>query len=171
MRMLNWRVDGSTAHRQEHRRLTSTCWTHEHRPPQVMSPVRPPHTSQPETHSTTLGTGTSIRVSHELHRSSVTFPLSSSAEQYTTTTTTTTTHVSATKFQNRHAGDHPVNIVGRSNILIALEMEKGKEIHLGRGRSKVKWGRDPEDTKNGQNEGKFILYGTISPGEEVLVSD
>lgn len=130
-----------------------------------MSPVRPPHTSQPEVHSTTLGTGTSIRVSHELNRSSVTFPLPSSVEQYTTT------HVSATKFQNRHAGDHPVNIVGRSNILIAPEMEKGKEIDFGRDGSKVKWGRDPEDTKNGQNEGKFILYRTISPSEGVLVSD
>ena len=110
--------------------------------------------------------GTSIRVSHEPNRSSVTFPSSSFAEQYTTTT-----YVSATKFQNRHAGDHPVNIVGRSNILITLEGEKGKEFDLGKDGSKVKWGRDSEDPKNGQKEGEFILYGTISPGEEVLVSD
>ena len=110
--------------------------------------------------------GTSIRVSHEPNRSPVTFPPSSFAEQYTTTT-----YVSATKFQNRHAGDLPANVVGRSNILIALEREKGKEIDLGRDGSKVKWGRDSENTKNGQKEGKFILYGTISRGEEVLVSD
>ena len=55
--------------------------------------------------------------------------------------------------------------------MIALEREKGKEIDLGRDGSKVKWGRDSENTKNGQKVGKFILYGTISRGEEVLVSD
>jgi len=33
----------------------------------------------------------------------------------------------------------------------------------------VKWGRDVEDTRGGQKEGKFIWYGTISPGEEVVL--
>ena len=50
------------------------------------------------------------------------------------------------------------------------EREEGQEVDLGRRDGfKVKWGRDVEDTRNGQKEGKFIWYGTISPGEEVVL--
>ena len=50
------------------------------------------------------------------------------------------------------------------------EGEEGKEVDLGRNDGfKVKWGKDLEDTKNGQKEGKFIWYGTIPPGEEVVL--
>ena len=134
-----------------------------------------------DTFNCTLGTDTSIRVSHELTESSVTSPPSSFVEQYKTTT-----YVSTTKLHNRHTGDYPVNIVERSSIPIASESEprikvflKGPkglaeseqgEVDTGRSDGfKVKWGRDMEDTKNGQKEGKFIWYGTISPGEEVVL--
>jgi len=135
-----------------------------------------------DTFNCTLGMDTSIRVSHELTESSVTSPPSSFVEQYTTTT-----YVSTTKFQNRHTGDYPINIVERSSIPIAsesdprikvflkgptglAESEEGKEVDLERADGfKVKWGRDVEDTKDGQKEGKFIWYGTISPGEEVVL--
>ena len=128
---------------------------------------------------------TSIRVSHELTESSAASPPSSFVEQYTTTT-----YVSTTKLHNRHTGDYPVNIAERSSIPTAsvseprikvllkgpaglAESEEGKEADPGRTDGfKVKWGRDVEDTKNGQKEGKLIWYGTIPPGEEiVLVSE
>jgi len=135
-----------------------------------------------DTFNCTLGMDTSIRVSHELTESSVTSIPSSFVEQYTTTT-----YVSTTKLQNRHTSDYPVNIVERSSIPIAseseprvkvflkgpkglAESEEAKEVNLGRTDGfKVKWGRDMEDTKNGQKEGKFIWYGTITPGEEVVL--
>ena len=135
-----------------------------------------------DTFNCTLGMDTSIRVSHELTQSSVTSAPSSFVEQYTTTT-----YVSTTKLHNRHTGDYPVNIVERSSIPVASESdprikvflkgpvglaegEGGKEVDLGRrDRFKVKWGRDAEDTKNGQKEGKFIWYGTIPPGDEVVL--
>jgi len=135
-----------------------------------------------DTFNCTLGMDTSIRVSHELTETSVTSPPSSFLEQYTTTT-----YVSTTKLHNRHTGDYPINIVERSSIPIAsesdprikvflkgptglAESEEGKEVDLERiDGFKVKWGRDVEDTKNGQKEGKFIWYGTISPGEEVVL--
>ena len=135
-----------------------------------------------DTFNCTLGMDTSIRVSHELTETSVTSPPSSFLEQYTTTT-----YVSTTKLHNRHTGDYPINIVERSSIPIASESdprikvflkgptglaqsEEGKEVDLERiDGFKVKWGRDVEDTKNGQKEGKFIWYGTISPGEEVVL--
>ena len=48
--------------------------------------------------------------------------------------------------------------------------EDGVEVDLRRSDGfKVKWGRDLEETKNGKKEGKFIWYGTISPGEEVVL--
>jgi len=135
-----------------------------------------------DTFNCTLGMDTSIRVSHELTESSVTSLPSSFVEQYTTTT-----YVSTTKLHNRHTGDYPVDIVERSSIPIAsvndprikvflkspkglAESEEGEEVDLGREDGfKVKWGRDVEDTKNEQKEGKFIWYGTISPGEEVVL--
>jgi len=138
-----------------------------------------------DTFAYTLGMDTSIRVSHELAEQSVTSPPSSFVEQYTTTT-----YVSTTKLYSRHTGDYPVDIVERSSIPIAseseprikvflkspiglAESEEGKEVDLGRTDGfKVKWGRDVDDMKNGQEEGKFIWFGTIYPGEEVaLVSE
>ena len=139
-------------------------------------------TATGDTINCTLGMDTSIRVSHEVTQSSVVSLQSSFVEQYTTTT-----YVSTTKLHNRHTGDYPVNIVERSSIPIAsesdprikvflkgpkglAESEEGEEVDLGRGDGfKVKWGRDMEDTKNGQKEGKFIWYGTIPPGEEVVL--
>ena len=135
-----------------------------------------------DTFNCTLGMDTSIRVSHEIKESSVTPPPSTFVEQYTTTT-----YVSTTKLHNRHTGDYPVNIVERSSIPIASESdsrikvflkgptvlawsEEGKEADPGRGDGfKVKWGRDVDDTKNGKKQGKFIWYGTIPPGEEVVL--
>jgi len=135
-----------------------------------------------DTFNCTLGMDTSIRVSHELTESVVTSLPSSFVEQYTTTT-----YVSTTKLHNRHTGDYPVDIIERSSIPIAsandprikvflkgpkglAESEEGEDVDLGREDGfKVKWGRDMEDTKDGQKEGKFIWYGTISPGEEVVL--
>ena len=134
-----------------------------------------------DTFNCALGMDTSIRVSHELIESSVTSASSSFLEQYTTTT-----YISTTKLQNRHTGDYPVNVVERSSIPVAwdykhikvflkgpeglAESEEGQEVDLGRkDEFKVKWGRDVEDTRNGQKEGKFIWYGTIPPGEEVVL--
>ena len=135
-----------------------------------------------DTFNCTLGMDTSIRISHELTQSSVTSLLSSFVEQYKTTT-----YISTTKLHNRHTGDYPVTIVERSSIPVAsesdprikvflkgltglTESEEGKEVDLGRKDGfKVKWGKDVEDTKNGQKEGKFIWYGTIPPGQEVVL--
>ena len=135
-----------------------------------------------DTFNCTLEMDTSIRVSHELTQSSVTSAPSSFVEQYTTTT-----YVSTTKLHNRHTGDYPVNIVERSSIPIASESdprikvllkgpvglaegEGGKEVDLGRNDGfRVKWGKDLEDTRNGQKEGKFIWHGSIPPGEEVVL--
>ena len=135
-----------------------------------------------DTFDCTLGMDTSIRISYELTQSSVTSAPSSFVERYTTTT-----YASTTKLHNRHTGDYPINIVERSSIPVASESdprikvflkgpvrlaegEEGKEVDLGRNDGfKVKWGKDLEDTKNGQKEGKFIWYGTISPGEEVVL--
>lgn len=130
----------------------------------------------------TLGVDTSIRISHETTESSVTSPPSSFMEQYTTVT-----YVSNTKLHNRHTGDYPVNIVQRSSIPIASKKdlrikvflkgptglagsEDGEEVDPGREDGfKLKWGRDVEDTRNGRKEGKFIWYGTIPPGKEVVL--
>jgi len=135
-----------------------------------------------DTFDCTLGMDTSIRVSHELTESSVTSVPSSFVEQYTTTT-----YVSTTKLHNRHTSDYPVDIVERSSIPIAsandprikvflkgpkglAESEEGEEVDLGRADGfRVKWGKDVEDTKGGQKDGKFIWYGTISPCEEVVL--
>jgi hypothetical protein len=134
-----------------------------------------------DTFKCTLGMDTSIRVSHELTESSITSAPSSFLEQYMTTT-----YISTTKLHNRHTGDYPVNVVERSSIPVAwdykhikvflkgpeglAEGEEGQEVDLGRkDRFKVKWGRGVEDTRNGQKEGKFIWYGTIPPGEEVVL--
>ena len=135
-----------------------------------------------DTFNCTLGMDTSVRVSHELTQSSVTSPPSSFVEQYTTTT-----YVSTTKLHNRHIGDYPVNIVERSSIPIAseddprikvflkgpdglAESEEGQEVDLEREDGfNVKWGRNTDDTKDGQKEGKFVWYGTIPPGKEVIL--
>ena len=87
------------------------------------------------------------------------------------------TYVSATKFHNRHTGDYPVNIVEKMNIPIASVGNPRIKILRAGGRSwgaggfKVKWGRDVEDTRDRQKEGKLIWFGTISPGKEALVSE
>ena len=125
---------------------------------------------------------TSIQVSNSLTETSVTSAPSSFAEQYTTTT-----YISTTTLRNRHTGDYPVNIVERSSIPVASDddprikvflkrperlatAKDGVEVNLRRTDGfKVKWGRDLEETKNGKKEGKFIWYGTISPGEEVVL--
>ena len=125
---------------------------------------------------------TSIQVSHELSESSVISPPSTIVEQYTTTT-----YVSTTRLHNRHTGDYPVNVIERSSIPVAsvddpqtkvflkgptglAESKEGEEVDLGRKDGfKVKWGRDLEDTTNGQKEGKFIWYGVIPPGEDVVL--
>ena len=135
-----------------------------------------------DTFNCTLGMDTSIRISHELTQSSVTSILSSFVEQYKTTT-----YISTTKLHNRHTGDYPVTIVERSSIPVASESdprikvflkgltglgegEEGKDVDLGRKVGfKVKRGRGVGDTKNGRKEGKFIWYGTIPPGEEVVL--
>ena len=141
-----------------------------------------PEVATGDTFNCTLGMDTSIRVSHELTQSSVTTPPSSFVEQYTTTS-----YVSTTRLHNRHTGDYPVDVVERSSIPIAsendrrikvflkgpaelAESEEGQEVDLGRDDGfRVKWGRGMEDTKNGQKEGKFIWYGTIPPGEGVVL--
>lgn len=130
----------------------------------------------------TLGMDTSIQVSNTFIGTSKTSAPSSFVEQYKTTT-----YVSTTTLRNRHTGDYPVNIVERSSIPIASisdsrirvflkgpeglpTAEDGVEVDLRRSDGfKVKWGRDLEETKNGKKEGKFIWYGTISPGEEVVL--
>lgn len=107
---------------------------------------------------------------------------SSFVEQYKTTT-----YVSTATLRNRHTGDYPVNVVERSSIPIASAddprikvfvksperlaiAEDGIEVDLGRSDGfKVKWERDLDETKDGKKEGKFIWYGTISPGEEVVL--
>jgi len=126
---------------------------------------------------------TSIRVSNDFKETSETSTASSFVEQYKTTT-----YVSTTTLRNRHTGDYPVDIVERSSIPIAsiddprirvflkgpeglATAEDGVEVDLGRSDGfKVKWGRDLEQTKNGKKEGKFIWFGTISPGEEVVLT-
>ena len=135
-----------------------------------------------DTFNCTLGMDTSIQVSHELTQSSVTCLPTSFIEQYTTTT-----YVSTTKLHNRHTGDYPVNITERSSIPVASEneprikvflkgpnglaqSEDGQEVDLGREDGfKVKWGKDMEDTRGGQKEGKFVWYGALLPGEEVVL--
>ncbi|KAF9653409.1 hypothetical protein BDM02DRAFT_1911688 [Thelephora ganbajun] len=150
-----------------------------------VSKTEVPNVGTGDTFRCTLGMDTSIQVSNALTETSETSAPSSFVEQYTTTT-----YVSTTTLRNRHTGDYPVNIVERSSIPVAsiddprikvflkgpkelATAEDGVEVDLGRSDGfKVKWGRDLEETRNGKKEGKFIWYGTISPGEEiVLVSE
>jgi len=138
-----------------------------------------------DTFRCTLGMDTSIQVSNALTETSGVSAPSSFVEQYTTTT-----YVSTTTLRNRHTGDYPVDIVERSSIPVTSSddwrirvflkgpeglatAEDGFEVDLGRSDGfKAKWGIDLEQTKNGKKGGKFIWYGTISPGEEaVLVSE
>lgn len=50
-----------------------------------------------------------------------------------------------------------------------MESEEGEEVGLGReGGSKVKWGKSVGGTMDVQKEGKFVWFGTISPGDEVV---
>ena len=135
-----------------------------------------------DTFRCTLGMDTSIQVSNALTETSKTSAPSSFVEQYTTTA-----YVSTTTIRNRHTGNYPVNIIERSSIPVASANDTrirvflkrpeglatagdGVEVDLGRSDGfKVKWGRDLEETKGGNKEGKFIWYGTISPGEEVVL--
>ena len=141
-----------------------------------------PEVGAGDTFRCTLGMDTSIQVSNSLTETSETSASSSFVEQYTTTT-----YVSTTKLRNRHTGDYPVNIVERSSIPVAsaedprirvflkgpeglATAEDGVEVDLGRSDGfKVKWGRDEEQTENGKQEGRFIWYGAIHPGEEVVL--
>ena len=136
-----------------------------------------------DTFRCTLGMDTSIQVSNAFTETSETSAPSSFVEQYKTIT-----YVSTTTLRNRHTGDYPINIVERSSIPIAsLEdsrirvflkepealttVEDGVEVDLGRSDGfNVKWGTDLEQTENGKKEGKFIWYGTIRPGEEVVLT-
>ena len=135
-----------------------------------------------DTFRCTLGMDTSIQVSNTFTETSETSASSLFVEQYKTTT-----YVSTTTLRNRRTGDYSVNIVERSSIPVAsideprvkvflkgpeglATVEDGIEVDLGRSDGfKVKWGTDLEQTKDGKKEGKFIWYGTISPGEEVVL--
>ena len=135
-----------------------------------------------DTFHCTLGMDTSIQISNNSTETSKTSAPSSFVERYTTTT-----YVSTTTLRNRHTGDYPINIIERSSIPIASIDDPrirvflkgpeglstagdGAEVDLGRSDGfKVKWGRDLEETMDGKKEGKFIWYGTVSPGEEVVL--
>jgi hypothetical protein len=135
-----------------------------------------------DTFRCTLGMDTSVQISTLVTEASKTSAPSSFVEQYATTT-----YVYATTVRNRHTGDYPINIVERSSIPVTstedprirvflkapeelATTEDGVEVDLGRSDGfKVQWGKDLEHTKNGKKEGKFIWYGTISPGEEVVL--
>ena len=126
---------------------------------------------------------TPIQVSNSLTETSTTSVPSCFVEQYTTTT-----YVSTTTLRNGHTDDYPVNIVERSSIPAApandprvkvflkrseglLTAEGGGEVNLGKNDgSKVKWGTDLEGTKDRKGKGKFTWYGTISPGQEVVLA-
>ena len=50
------------------------------------------------------------------------------------------------------------------------EGEEGSDIDLGRPDGfKVKWGTDMNETKDGKKSGKFIWYGSVEPGKEVVL--
>jgi len=135
-----------------------------------------------DTFHCTLGMDTSIQVSNAFTETSEASAPSSFVEQYTTTM-----YVSTTTLRNRHTGDYPISIVERSSIPVSsvndprvkvflkgpeglATVEDGVEVDPGRSdRFKVKWGRDLEQTKDGKKEGKFIWYGTIHPGQEVVL--
>lgn len=135
-----------------------------------------------DTFQCTLGIDTSAKVTHTLVSTSTTSTASSFVEQYKTTTYTSTTTIT-----NRHTGDYPIKIVGRSSLPVAsvqdtrvkvflkepeglAEGEEGSEIDLGRSdKFKVKWGTDVDETKDGKKTGKFVWYGTIDPGKEVVL--
>jgi hypothetical protein len=130
----------------------------------------------------TLGIDTSTKVVNTLVSSSTTSAASSFVEQYKTTTYTSTTTIT-----NRHTGDYPIQIVERSSLPVAppqdtrikvflkepeglAEGEEGLDINLDRPDGfKVKWGTDVDEVKDGKKSGKFIWYGTINPGEEVVL--
>ena len=135
-----------------------------------------------DTFHCTLGMDTSIQVSNAFTETSKTSAPSSFVEQYKTTT-----YVSTTTLRNRHTGDYPINIIERSSIPVAsiddtrirvflkgpeelATVEDGVEVDLRRSDGfKAKWGTDLEQTKNGKKEGKFIWYGSIPPGKEVVL--
>ena len=141
-----------------------------------------------DTFSCTIGTETSIRVSHELTESSVSSPpivTEKPGSQTIVDPYVTDTYVSTTRLHNQHTGDYPISIIERIPIDSAddpdievflkepkglAKREEGEEVDLGREDGfKVKWGGDMEDTVNGQKEGMFIWYGVIPPGEEVVL--
>jgi len=135
-----------------------------------------------DTFQCTLGIDTSVRVVHALVSSSTTSTASSFVEQYKTTTYTSTTTIT-----NRHTGDYPIQIVERSSLPVAspqdtrikvflkkpeglAEGEEGTDIDLGRpDRFRIKWGTDVDESKDGKKSGKFIWYGSVEPGREVVL--
>ena len=48
-------------------------------------------------------------------------------------------------------------------------MRRARKWTLGEDGSKVRWGKGVGDTGDGQKEEHLIWYGTISPGEEVVL--
>jgi len=135
-----------------------------------------------DTFQCTLGIDTSAKVVHTLVSSSTTSAASSFVEQYKTTTYTSTTTIT-----NRHTGDYPIQIVERSSLPIAspqdtrvkvflkkpdglAEGEEGVDIDLSRpDEFRIKWGTDVDETKDGKKSGKFIWFGSVKPGEEVVL--
>lgn len=50
------------------------------------------------------------------------------------------------------------------------EGEEGVDIDLGRPDGfKVKWGADMDETKEGKKSGKFIWFGSVEPGKEIVL--
>ena len=135
-----------------------------------------------DTFQCTLGIDTSAKVVHTLVSSSTTSAASSFVEQYKTTIYTSTTTIT-----NRHTGDYPIQIVERSSLPVAspqdtrikvflkkpeglAEGEEGADIDLGRpDQFRIKWGTDVDETKDGKKSGKFIWFGSVKPGEEVVL--
>ena len=135
-----------------------------------------------DTFQCTLGVDTSARVVHTFVSTSTTSTASSFVEQYKTTTYTSTTTIT-----NRHTGDYPIQIVERSSLPVAssqdtrikvflkkpeglAEGEEGTDIDLDRpDEFKVKWGTDVDETKDGKKSGKFIWFGRVEPGKEVVL--
>lgn len=150
--MLNWQADGSTVHRQEYKWLLSALWTHEH----ILRQFSYLQDVYSYTFSCTLGTDTSIRVSHELTESSVETPLTVIEEPYTIVDPTVTTmYVSTTRLHNQHTGDYPITITetvpidsaDEPDIRVFLKEPKGlaegiwKTQRMGRGKATLLvWG-------------------------------
>ena len=87
-----------------------------------------------------------------------------------------TTDTRAIIHRHRQGVEHPDRFTKRSPAKVfskgpkgLVESEEGEEVGLGReGGSKVKWGKSVGGTMDVQKEGKFVWFGTISPGDEVV---